>query len=629
MDPRQDDPAAPYAITSAIARPALVVASGGRIASANDGFVRLVGRTIEELRARTLAGALPESVATAITGAVDAARADGTGRAHATLDGVPWRIQAQKLADGACLVVARPEGHGMVVAFPADRLDRRILDFAPDIVYVTDSKGRLVYGNARVEETSGYTIEELMHRRVSETVHPEDLRRFREILPHAREGRAGRIEGLRFYAKNGRVVRLDVSWGPLRDNTGTFVGLIGFCRDVTRRYLLERRLTRSRNLEMMRQLSEAIAGDFRNIITGIKGNLSLLRAQLDSPAVSVLETLARLADSAERAEDLTGQLLACTRSARGAPRPTDLSALVRAVAGRFSGYGSEGLVLDLRLADDLPPVYIDPVFGERLIANLLQNSWEAMPDGGVIEIRTMRQFAGQRQGEAAFGDFVRLIVADDGIGIDTRDLPHVFEPFFTTKSARRGLGLTAVRSIVENLGGTVRVDSNPGEGTTMTVDLPAIEAMALPAPAASGQAPARILIVDDDAIVRDLCQAALASVGASCVLASTGAEATRVFAERPTEFDVVLLDLVLPDMTGEDVFRRIRARRPDIVVVVSSGFRDVQDRMKAQGLFDDNTRVLPKPFTIEQLLSAVPVKVDRHAGDAERRKTPPPPDKSE
>jgi nitrogen-specific signal transduction histidine kinase/CheY-like chemotaxis protein len=376
---------------------------------------------------------------------------------------------------------------------------------------------------------------------------------------------------------------------------------------VTERKLFEANLQQTQRLESVGVLAGGVAHDFNNLLTGILGNVSLAREQL--PAGSDLhEFLRPIEKSAEHAAQLTQQLLGY--AGRGGPRrgAVDLNRLIEDAADLVRLSASRKAALRSELAANLSPVEADPGQLRQVLLNLVQNASEALgAKGGTITVRTgggpsepeaSARAEGCWAGELPAGPHVWVEVADTGCGMDGPTLAKVFDPFFSTKFTGRGLGLAAVRGIVAEHRGAVRVTSEPGKGTAFRVYLPA----AAPRPVgvdeptpwpARGAAPAggTVLVVDDEPAVRKLAAIALRSLGFAVAEAVGGPEAVELFRADPGRFALLLLDLRLAGADGQDVLVEVRKGRSDLPVVLMSGYPEPTGL-----LFGPTLQFLQKPF---------------------------------
>jgi signal transduction histidine kinase/CheY-like chemotaxis protein len=388
-----------------------------------------------------------------------------------------------------------------------------------------------------------------------------------------------------------------------------------------RDYLAERRdnqekLLQKQKMESLGVLAGGIAHDFNNLLTGILGNASLALETLPpgAPAVGLLDDVVQ---ASERAAHLTKQLLAYAGKGRFFLESIDLSALVRDVSQLIRTSIPGNARLRLELAEALPCVQGDGAQLQQLVMNLVINAAEAIPPGraGEVAVTTKSQRVDaeylSRAGavaEVVPGEYVALQVQDDGVGMDEGTAQRIFDPFFSTKFTGRGLGLAATQGIVKGHKGLLTVSTAPGQGSTFNVLFPAAgpyasEVAPRPAPLPAGKQHGMILVIDDEEVVRRTAKAALERAGYNVIVAEDGTEGIRLFAAVKAKVAVVLLDLTMPGLGGEDVLREIRAMKPEACVILSSGYNEVEviRRFTGSGL----AGFLQKPYAGSALLEKV------------------------
>ena len=348
-------------------------------------------------------------------------------------------------------------------------------------------------------------------------------------------------------------------------------------------------LAHAQKLEALGRLAGSVAHDFNNLLAAIVAFVTILRVRRDL-ADGVAETLDQITDAAMRGAELTRSLLTFTRKEQVVPQHLELSAEIRGMREPLRQLVRKDIELVLDLAPDLPRVVFDRVQLEQVLLNLVVNAVHAMPEGGRLEISTI-----------ADGDDVVLRVRDDGIGMSDEVRESAFEPFFTTKQpgVGTGLGLSSVRSCVVAHGGRVSLESAEGEGTTLRITLPGSKSDDAPRPEVSPPSErrldARVLLVDDDDAVRESMQGVLSAAGLQCTAAASGQEALRRF--EPGDFDVVLLDMVMPGMGGAALARAIR-EQSDIPIVILTGYAGHEDTSVGDA-------VLTKPVRPSELLDTL------------------------
>jgi PAS domain S-box-containing protein len=391
----------------------------------------------------------------------------------------------------------------------------------------------------------------------------------------------------------------------LVDDQGRAQGAAAIVEDTTQRTSLEARLRHSQKLEAVGRLAGGIAHDFNNLLTAILGHADLARAGLavDDPRRDNLEEIVRAGD---RAASLTRQLLTFARRQVSHPRVVDVNRLVNDTERLLRPMLGERVAFDVHLASNLRAVRGDPGQIEQVVMNLAINARDAMPDGGRLTIATSNADLDPEQARGrgvAPGPFVVLAVTDTGHGMSDEVLARVFEPFFTTKdgSVGTGLGLPMCHGIVEQHGGFIAVETQPGGGSSFAVWFPSTEdrpsdVPATPAPVGPAR-PMRALVVEDNQLVRVMVRRVLVSRGCDVVEASGGAEALDLIA-RDGRLDIVLSDVVMPGMSGPDLARRLRECRPDLPVLFMSGYAD---EVVARDPGTRDVEFLHKPFKPDEL----------------------------
>jgi PAS domain S-box-containing protein len=398
--------------------------------------------------------------------------------------------------------------------------------------------------------------------------------------------------------------RRTLSWNVTRlGGTGdTAVGVVAIGQDVTDQRALEEQLRQAQRMEAMGRLAGGVAHDFNNILTAIRGNAEFLAGAL--PAGGTLARDAEeIRDAADRAAGLTRQLLAFSRRQVLQPRVVDLNVVVAGVERLLARVLGEHVRLTVRPAPTPQWVHADPGQLDQVLINLAVNARDAMPDGGPLEIAVVP--------EAARGTGrVVVRVSDRGTGMDATTRTRAFEPFFTTKPVGRGtgLGLATVHGIVEQAGGAAWIDSALGHGTTVSVALPRVHGprgVTAPGPARPAAGHGRVLLVEDEAMVRALTERILVRAGYRVATARNGREAlARLEAQGPGEapIDVLVTDVVMPEMGGRELAQRLRRARPDLPVVFMSGY--VDDGLAASDL-ERRSAFVEKPFTGDALVARI------------------------
>ena len=477
---------------------------------------------------------------------------------------------------------------------------RTLIDSAPEAIVVLDvATGQFVDCNQKACEMFGASVSDLRSIGVLDISPPvqadgrESSAAARAYLGEAIAGGRPVFEWIH-QTLAGRAFPCEVTLVTLPDPERTLVR--GSITDITHRRLLEEQLRQSQKMEAVGRLAGGVAHDFNNLLTVITLSSHML-LDLLKPGPEA-EQVKDIADAADRASALTRQLLTFGRKDVLAPRVLDINAAVRDAESMLRRLIGEDILLIVELDDDAWPVTIDPGHLSQVLMNLSVNARDAMPRGGTLVIRTVN-----------VDNHVCLCVSDTGVGMPADVVARVFEPFFTSKGVGKGtgLGLAVVHGIVEQSGGRIDVESEPGRGTTFSIYLPA-SGLAEPSSVEVVEPAAReghesILLVEDEASLRQLAARALRARGFKVLLAADGAEALRVLEAHPEPLDLLVTDVVMPNMDGRELADRLRARMPGLKVLFLSGYMD--DALLRRGVFDAHETLLQKPFTPSSLAQRV------------------------
>jgi signal transduction histidine kinase/CheY-like chemotaxis protein len=398
----------------------------------------------------------------------------------------------------------------------------------------------------------------------------------------------------------------------LYDAEGKPDRMLGVCSEITQRKQTEEAVRQSQKLESLGVLAGGIAHDFNNLLTGVIGGTSLALEGLD-PQDLTSQLLKNVLEAGERAASLTRQLLAYAGKGQFVIEPIDVSDLILQSRELLSQAVPKKVQLRLQPARNLPLVYADRSQLHQLLLNLVINGAEAIGDDriGTVQVNTavveVRRPEGGRSTEVpsdlGAGEHVVITVSDSGCGMDHATLARAFDPFFSTKFTGRGLGLSAVQGIVRGMKGAIQVQSTPGRGSVFTVFLPAASPRSrfvVERPnTAQKRTGAAVLVIDDESVVRETARCALERAGYSVTVAEDGAEAVRLFRACAADFDVVLLDLTMPLMSGQETLESLRAIRADVPVILSSGYSEDEASRRVGG--GKLAGFLQKPYTAARL----------------------------
>ncbi len=457
---------------------------------------------------------------------------------------------------------------------------------------------------------------DILGARWTDLTHEEDLVDERKLLAEVAEGRSeGYSIDKRFRLPDGTTLLTNVAVRCARRPNRRVDYLALLVQDLTQKRLLEQQLLHSQKLEAVGRLAGGIAHDFNNLLTGILGYTDLT-SSADEQAVS--EMLTGVRDAAMRAANLTSQLLAFARRQVIEPKVLDLNRVVKTTTHLLGRLVGEDIEIVTGIAADLWTVRLDPGQVEQILVNMAVNARDAMPKGGRLLIGTgnvpshmVFEVLGPA---AAVQDYVLVIIADTGLGMDPETLNHLFEPFFTTKDASRGsgLGLATCHGIVSQNGGQIRVTSLVGFGTTFRIYFPRYSAEPVSAPSVPPSSPSAsvdetILLVEDDEMVRRVAMRVLKNKGYCVLSAASGVEALEVARAYQGHIDLLLTDLVMPKMNGDRLAQELVPLRPKTRVLFTSGYAEsAHDHGLGPGV-----NFLQKPYTPRQLSERVRKILDK------------------
>lgn len=487
----------------------------------------------------------------------------------------------------------------------------------PDAVTITSTEdGRYIEVNDSFLRLTGYARNELIGRTAVELgvwANPKDRQQVVALLNRSSEFRDLEI---RIAIKSGEVRTVQMSAHTIE--LGGQTCILAIIRDVTERRALELQLRQSQKMEAVGRLAGGVAHDFNNLLVGILGYSELLKKKLAEQS-PLLRMANEINFAAMRARDLTSRLLALSHRQVLRPAVLDLNALVRQCERLLRPVIGEDVRVILRLDPKTAHVKADPAQLEQVILNLALNARDAMPDGGTLSMETCNI-----QVDAALarlhpglipGYYVRLSVTDTGHGIAPDAMPRIFEPFFTTKEVGKGsgLGLSTVYGVVKQSGGCVTVSSVPDKGATFGIYLPRASELPerkTPAPpvTASSTGTETILLVEDEAIVRDLVCEILKESGYVVLSATSGADAMKIIDEQADPIDLLITDVVMPEMSGPELANILRRARGEMSVLYMSGYTD--DAVLVRQGLPENSAFVRKPYTPQQFLQKVRETLD-------------------
>jgi PAS domain S-box-containing protein len=489
---------------------------------------------------------------------------------------------------------------------------RTLIEKSTDVIVLLDREGRVSFCSPSAAETLGWPPEETLGKDLRDLAHPDDRGRAAEFLGGllARPGETARIT-LRFQHRDGSWRALDSLCRNLLGDPAVGAIVVN-TRDVTEQLRLEEQFHQAQKLESVGRLAGGVAHDFNNLLTVILSCSEALKQDLPSADAVVLEDIEEIHAAGLRARDLTRQLLAFARKQVIAPVELDVSSVVKGSERLLRRILGEDIELTVDAAPGLWPVHADPGQVEQVLLNLAVNARDAMPRGGQLAVETRNVEVGAEEAAAGggvrAGQWVGLRVRDTGAGMSSHVKAHLFEPFFTTKEQGRGsgLGLATVHGITAQAGGAIRVQSEPGRGTTFEILFPrstaAPAAQADEEPAAPPRGHDTVLVIEDDAQVRNVTVRALRDAGYRVLVAANGGEALDL-AGQDGGVDLVVTDVVMPGLSGRAVVKELQRRQPTLRALYVSGY--TQDTIAQRGVLEAGVQFLPKPFTPSSLLSRV------------------------
>jgi PAS domain S-box-containing protein len=492
---------------------------------------------------------------------------------------------------------------------------RRMVEIAAEGIWIVDTTGKTSFVNKRMAAILGYSKEEMLGVPCCDYLDSEECNRARGLFKDCIHSQPGPQE-YRFRHKDGSVVWLDVTLAPMLDGAGACTGILAMCTDVTERKKNEQRLRQAQKLESLGILAAGVAHDFNNLLTGIMGNASLVLEGVE-PGSGSSVMLKDVIAASEKAAQLTRQLLTYAGKDQGKLRPLDVAAATRELAPLLRASIPKMVQLSLELEDNVPMVEADPGQLQQVMMNLVINAGESIPERTPGEVRVVvgrHNLQPEDYGDAVIpietgnAEYVSFTVVDNGSGMDAATQARIFDPFFSTKFSGRGLGLAAVLGIVKGHHGTLTLRTVQGSGSAFTVFLPASQAArqvdvprrSMPKRAATGGG--AILVVDDEPALRKLAQEVLEQRGYHVLLAENGQQAITMLAAHP-EVHAVVLDLAMPVMGGDIAGPMIRSLRPDVPLILSSGYSE-SDALERVGQ-DLATAFLEKPYRWDMLVTKI------------------------
>lgn len=491
---------------------------------------------------------------------------------------------------------------------------RNIFENSVEGIFQSTPEGQFISVNPALAKMCGFGSPEEMVSSIRDIasehyVDPVERVRFRQTLEQY-----GSIENFehRVYRKDGTTIWISTNARTVKDSQGRTLYYEGTHQDITSRKQYEEEKARLRaqffqaqKMEAVGTLAGGIAHDFNNLLMGIQGYASLMlyNMEINHPSYEKLKSIEELVRSGA---ELTKQLLGFARGGKYTAKPADLNEMIEKTASMF-GRTKKEITIHKKFAEDLYTVEVDRGQFEQVLINIYVNAWQAMPAGGTIYIETTNVVLDDtftRPYAINPGRYAKISITDTGSGMDEKTKERIFEPFFTTKEMGRGtgLGLASAYGIIKNHQGIVDVISSKGEGSTFIIYLPASDKQAAKEHKPSSvivRGKETILIVDDEETILRVSQELLAMLGYKVLVGKSGQEALDTYRGRRSEIDLIILDMIMPGMGGEETFQLLKAMNPGIRVILSSGYSmDGQ----AKKILDQGCKAfLQKPFNIDEL----------------------------
>jgi two-component system cell cycle sensor histidine kinase/response regulator CckA len=492
-----------------------------------------------------------------------------------------------------------------------EELQRVVTEHANDVIAVVGLDFTIHLVSQSVQDGLGYEPEELVGRNVEELIGSEMIEELRTAMKEILSGKPPRSRSFRLRHRDGDWRLFEGLGSIASDENGEPAYMVVILRDVTERASLEQQLLIARKMEAVGQLAGGIAHDFNNLLTVINGFTEMATKELGDRDDAIRRYLAEVGHAGQRAAELTQHLLAFSRQQVLRPEVVDVNAIVEEYAVMLRRVLGEEIELSTQLEPHLRTIEVDPGQFGQVLMNLAVNARDAMPQGGALTITTqnvrLKKAIPAAHGALPRGSYVLVSVADNGEGMAAETREHVFEPFFTTKEPGQGtgLGLSTVVGIVEQSGGAIAVDTEPGEGTTFRVYLPRSTAARVKKKAELEQVQTgagTILVVEDDEAVRKLVSKILREAGYRVLIAALPSEAVSLANWEPS-IDLLVTDVVMPEIDGHELAQRLLAQRPDLRVLYISGY--TPEVVRGKGVLTQQESFLQKPFTAAALTQAV------------------------
>ena len=491
---------------------------------------------------------------------------------------------------------------------------QNILDSSIDGIIATDLQGRVISTTLNIKDLMGYDQGEVIGKKAN-TFYGKGVEDEKKIMKELMAKGELRNHEMKLRKKEGGLIDVNISASLLRDEKGDIIGTLGIYRDIIDKKKLEAQVVQSHKMEAIGTLAGGIAHDFNNLLMGIQGYTSLMLLDID-PTHPYYERLKGIEKQVKSGAELTRQLLGFARRGKYEVKPTNINDLIEKSSNMF-GRTRKEIRISRSYEKDVWTVEADQGQIEHALLNLYVNAWQAMPGSGELYLKTENVTIDVNYiapYHVKPGRYVKISVADTGMGMDSATQQRIFDPFFTTKEMRRGtgLGLASVYGIIKNHGGIINVSSKKGEGATFNIYLPASEKEVIEEknpPAEISKWSEGVLLVDDEDMIIDVGSQLLKKMGYKVLSAKSGKEAIQLYKENKDKIDIVILDMIMPDMGGGATYDRLKEINPDIKVLLSSGYSI--DGQATQILKRGCNSFIQKPFDMKGLSNKIRGILDR------------------
>ena len=480
-----------------------------------------------------------------------------------------------------------------------------VLHTSADAILTYDMAGKVTYVNPSFTEIFGWVLEEVEGENLHFVPESEKKASMAGIKRIVGEGKP--IQGFETnrYVKDGRIIDVSMSGSRYNDHEGNPIGMLVVIRDISENKKLEAQLQQALKMEAIGTLAGGIAHDFNNLLMAIQGRASVMLMKKDSSHPDIRH-LKGIENNVESAADLTKQLLGFARGGKYEVKPTDLNELVKK-QNRMFGRTKKEITIRGKYGKDLWTVEVDRGQIEQVLLNLYVNAWQSMPAGGGLYIKTQNVTLDEnykKPYQVESGSYVQISVTDTGPGMDKATQKRIFEPFFTTKEMGKGtgLGLASAYGIIKNHGGFINVYSEKGHGSTFNIYLPASEKEVIEEKKSVGgtlKGSETVLFVDDEDMIIEVAEEMFEQLGYKVLTARSGKEAIEIYEKNKKQIDIVLLDMIMPNMSGSDTYDRMKKINPNIKVLLSSGY---SINGQATEIMDRGcSGFIQKPFKMKEL----------------------------